>query len=203
MLCARPRGRQLAIRWSWRNRRRAVNTQRPAVTSGATPTAKRTEAEPRRLGSRITQPCTRHAETTLRRGAEHQRPCSSASVLAASALCDETVSPVRNVIVEVMLQPLSMASRHASLLQYAAFQALCWRASASAAQGLHVRDEARSTDRAFTRSALVSSQNQPSSEPDLPPPAPGVSQKGRLLPNRAPFPFLDPWLLANFLGAGR
>ena len=30
---------------------------------------------------------------------------------------NETVSPVRNVIVEVMLQPLSMASRHASLLQ--------------------------------------------------------------------------------------
>jgi hypothetical protein len=40
------------------------------------------------------------------------------------------------------------------------------------------------------RSALVSSQNQLSSEPDLLPPAPGVSQKGRLLPNKAPFPFL-------------
>src|SRR5215467_12043947 len=43
-------------------------------------------------------------------------------------------------------------------------------------------------------SALVSSQNQLSSKPGLPPPAPGVSRRGRLLPNEAPFPFLAPGL---------
>src|SRR5262249_6454435 len=51
-----------------------------------------------------------------------------------------------------------------------------------------------SSPRAFIHSALVSSQNQLSSEPDLPPPAPGVSRRGRLLPNEAPFPFLAPGL---------
>jgi hypothetical protein len=61
------------------------------------------------------------------------------------------------------------------------------------AKRLHVRDKARSADRAFLHPALVSSQNQPSPEPDLPPPAPGVSRKGRLLPHEAPFPFLGPW----------
>ena len=58
---------------------------------------------------------------------------------------------------------------------------------------LHVRDETPTT-RAVLHSALVSSQNQLSSESDLPPPAPGESQKGRQLPNEAPFPFLAPGL---------
>jgi hypothetical protein len=58
-----------------------------------------------------------------------------------------------------------------------------------------------SSPRAVIHSALVSSQNQLSSESDLPPPAPGVSRRGRLLPNEAPFPFLAPDL--GFGGARR
>ena len=46
------------------------------------------------------------------------RPCSSARALALQhSATNETVSPARNVIVEMTLQPPSIASRHPSLLQ--------------------------------------------------------------------------------------